>query len=172
MPDSKSQNRSTSASGVPLTPDKEPVLTPLTARQCRKFLTELSVSGDIINAAAAAGRDDADFFIHRQASVGFRAEWDAALEIAYMRIESACVAAVIRVVTRPAKEIEPRLLAVYHRLALSLLAARRAVTGAARRAPAAAEHAGGINDKAALMAKLTQMRHKKSNNIANLANNG
>jgi hypothetical protein len=172
MPDPKSQHRATSASGVPLTADQEPENTPLTKKQCGLFLNELSTSGDIIAAAAAAGRDEADFFIHRQASVGFRAEWDAAFEIVYLRIESACVAAVIRVVTRPAKEIEPRLLAIYHRLALSLLAARRTLTGVTRRAASAVQHASGINDKAALLQKLTAMQRKKQNEIAKLANNG
>jgi hypothetical protein len=172
MSESKSQTYKTSASGVPLTADQTPETTPLTKKQCDLFLNELAISGDIVVAAAAAGRDDADFFIHRQASVGFRAEWDEALEIAYMRIESACVAAVIRVVTRPAKEIEPRLLAIYHRLALSLLAARRALTGVTRRAASAVQHASGINDKAALLQKITEMKRKKQNEIAKLANNG
>ncbi len=180
MSEPKSQNRRNSASGVPLTADHdtdyEAQFAPLTARQRHKFLSELALTGDIVGAAAAAGRDEADFFVHRQASVGFRAEWDAAMDIAYMRMESVCVAVVIRALTRPSSETEPRLMALYHRLALSLMAARRAMTGSVRRTASASQNSAGmsagINNAQELLSKLSQMRKKKEQNIANLARNG
>jgi hypothetical protein len=172
MPEIKSPPHKTSASGVPLTADHQQESAPITPKQCRKFLSELAVSGDIVAAAAAAGRDEADFFAHRQANVGFRAEWDAAFDIAYMRMESACVAVVIRAVTRPASETEPRLLAIYHRLALSLMAARRAMKRVPQKAAPPTPRTGSIHDAETLIAKLHQMRQRKEQSLADLAQNG
>lgn len=155
MPNPKAHNPRRSASGVPVTATEAGLFDPPSARQCRLFLAKLSQTGDIVAAAEAAGADDNMFFNHRQMNVGFSAEWDAAFEISLMRLQSVCVATALKILTAPSG-VEPRLLALYHRLALSLLAARRLLKKD-NKFPGSGS-ASPINSKAALLDKLNQIR--------------
>jgi hypothetical protein len=123
----------------------------------RLFLAALSVSGDITAAAKAAGHsNDAAFFARRQSSVAFAAEWDAAMDIAYLRLESVLVAGALQAAADPASNADLRVMAAWHRLSLSLLAARRTLRGAFKRAP----QYGAADARGSLLAKLDLMRQR------------
>jgi hypothetical protein len=122
----------------------------------KAFLRALSVTGDVLAAAQAAGYpDDVAFFDLRLCNIGFTAEWDAALHVAYMRLESALVSGALKAALNPAAQTDVRTMAMWHRLALNLLAAHRRANGPSKKHG----HPGhGIKTKQDLIAKLTQMR--------------
>jgi hypothetical protein len=122
----------------------------------KAFLRALSVSGDIQAAAKAAGYpDDVAFFYIRLCDIGFAAEWDSALQVAYMRLESALLSNALQVALKPASETDPRTMAAWHRLALNLLSAHRKTNTPSKKF---VQHGGGIRTKQDLIAKLLQMR--------------
>ncbi len=135
----------------------------------KAFLKMLSVTGDVTDAAGAAGyEDDVAFFDLRVCNIGFAAEWDAAMHTAYMRLESALVSGALKAVLKPAAQTDPRTMAAWHRLAINLLAAHRRTNGQHKKF---GQH-GGINTKQALIAKLTQMRARNEEISANMVQNG
>jgi hypothetical protein len=133
----------------------------------RIFLKQLSITGDVIAAAEQAGHEDTAFFMLRLSGVAFAAQWDAAMEFAYLRLESALVAYALRAATKHAASSDLRIMAAQHRLALNLLAAHRASKGRAKRGPYSA-HA---NARGALLTKLDLMRQRAENRGTNMASN-
>jgi hypothetical protein len=138
------------------------------ARQA--FLHELSVSGDIQLAAEAAGHsDDAAFFQLRQTDVAFAAQWDAASDVAYLRLESALLAGALRAAkdtaAQSATASDLRVAVMWHRLSLSLLSAHRLIRGKAKASPV--NIASGAREM--LLAKLDLMRSRTENRSANMA---
>ena len=98
---------------------------PVSDRARKIFLRCLSITGDIVAAAQAAGQDDVDFFELRQCSVGFSAEWDAAIHVAHIRLKSLLLGTTIEFASKPLADADPRIMAVLHRLALNLLSGHR-----------------------------------------------
>jgi hypothetical protein len=118
----------------------KPVNDQIDANSQHAFLSELAVSGDIQLAAAAAGHaNDAGFFQLRQSDVAFAALWDAASDIAYVRLESALLAGALRAatapVTQPVTPADLRIMIMWHRLSLNLLAAHRLIRNKAKGNP-------------------------------------
>ncbi len=143
----KLKDQSAARETVPAIPDETAV---------KAFLRELSVTGDIQAAAQAAGYpDDVAFFYLRLCNIGFAAEWDSALHVAYMRLESALLSRALQVALKPAAETDLRSMAAWHKLALNLLAAHRKTAAPSKKFTA---HGSGIRTKQDLIAKLTQMR--------------
>ncbi len=165
MTDTKIDTNSAAASAASVTDDINDE-----ARQV--FLNALAVSGDIILAATAAGHaDDAAFFKLRQTDVAFAALWDAASDVAYMRLESALLAGALRAakapVTQPATPSDVRMTAMWHRLSLSLLAAHRLIRGKAKGSPINI----ASDAKQTLLNTLNLMRNRSEAESANLAYN-
>jgi hypothetical protein len=131
------------------------------------FLKQLSITGDVIAASELAGHDDAAFFMLRLSGVAFAAQWDAAMEFAYLRLESALVAYALRAATTQAANADLRIMAAQHRLALNLLAAHRTSKGQTKRGPYSA-HA---NARGALLNKLELMRQRAEDRRTNMASN-
>ncbi len=121
----------------------------------KAFLKELALTGDIEAATIAAGYSDSAVFLgQRTTDVAFSELWDEAMDAAYMRMESALLSYVMRAVTAAKPETEPKTLAVYFKMALSLLTAHRRFTASTRRSPRNAVS----NARIAVIEKLTAMR--------------
>jgi hypothetical protein len=161
----------TSASGIPLTSDHtnaaarytaaelaamlaEPK--PVTADAQKIFLRCLSMTGDIVAAAQAAGQDEADFFAYRHSNVGFSAEWDAAMDEAIMRLDSLLHAGVIEFLSKPWRDLNVGVMAAMHRLALSLLTAYRRAKGQKQRQ----DPHKAMTDKQYLLSKIAEYKAK------------
>jgi hypothetical protein len=140
------------------------------ANSQQAFLTELALSGDIQLAAAAAGHaNDAAFFKLRQSDVAFAALWDAASDIAYLRLESALLAGALQAatapVTQPATPADLRVMIIWHRLSLNLLAAHRLIRNKAKGNPVNIVS----NAREVFLNKLNLMRSRTESKSANMA---
>jgi hypothetical protein len=155
------------------TPPVQPVNSGEIAQAKQKiFIDTLAIEGDITAAATAAGYDDdTAFFRLKQSSITFNAEWDAAIDIAYMRLESSLLSGALRAatnaITKTTASGDLRSLAIWLRIGLSLLSAHRTATGRSK------GHSPGFiaNAKTVLIDKLNQMRERTGPQPAGAAAN-